>query len=301
MVVDAGDWKIEGCLLSASSRGIMGSDILVANNRCMLLLYLTTIQPLWPGDANPSWAEWPPGEPKNGGGFNGETQVPACENAMPQRGYVMYGLHARGVSKVTLDTCTIQGCVVAAAASGATDLQIDRSRIRWNQFGILGEETGHAIVRDTDMLDNVYGAFKCNEAKDVEGTTFSLLCCHVRGPLWAGEYRPLNFDEADNEVEPSKEEFTSGPGRHLLIPDEDPYQPGAGEWNSDWNTAPGFEWVPPLGEVAPENPNIDVPLSNARREAIVHSLTVEERNAPEVPPDPPQKAGFFDGDRGNDE
>ena len=41
-----------------------------------MLLYLTTIQPLWPGEANPNWAEWPPGEPKNGGGFNGEMQVP---------------------------------------------------------------------------------------------------------------------------------------------------------------------------------------------------------------------------------
>ena len=46
--------------------------------------------------------------------------------------------------------------------SGAADLQIDRSRIRWNQFGILGQMTGHAILRDTDLLDNVYGALKCN-------------------------------------------------------------------------------------------------------------------------------------------
>jgi len=36
MVVDAGDWKIEGCLLSASCRGMFGADILVANNRCMV-------------------------------------------------------------------------------------------------------------------------------------------------------------------------------------------------------------------------------------------------------------------------
>ena len=38
------------------------------------------------------------------------------------------------------------------------------------------------------------------EERDVEGVTFSLLCCHVRGPLWASDLRPLTFDECDNEV-----------------------------------------------------------------------------------------------------
>ena len=52
---------------------------------------------------------------------------------------------------------------------------------------------------------------------------------------------------------------------------------------STGKNAPGFEWVPPLGEDAPADPPIDQPLSAARREAIFHSLSVASRHAPEVP------------------
>jgi len=34
VVVEAGDWKIEGCLLAAASRGVMGSDVIIVRNRC---------------------------------------------------------------------------------------------------------------------------------------------------------------------------------------------------------------------------------------------------------------------------
>ena len=137
---------------------------------------------------------------------------------------------------------------------------------------------------------------------DVESTHFALYGCMVRGPLWASELRPGTdrWQDWDNEVLESPQEFTQGPGRHVAVPEFDAPQYGAGGWEIDWKNAPGFEWVPPLGEDAPADPPIDQPLSAARREAIFHSLSVATRPAPEVPRDDPediQPPGYHDGDR----
>jgi hypothetical protein len=72
----------------------------------------------------------------------------------------MLGLYACGVSKVSLDSCTLQGCVVAVRAAGEVDLQLDRCLLRWNQVGVLGAEAARPVVRDSELLDNVYGALR---------------------------------------------------------------------------------------------------------------------------------------------
>ena len=48
------------------------------------------------------------------------------------------------------------------------------------------------------------------------------------------------------------------------------------------------------------NRGIPVTPATWSREAVIHSLTVEERNAPAVPEDPEQKPGYYEGDRAND-
>jgi len=133
VVLEDGNWRIDRCLLSASGRGPVGTDIVRVAKFSTLLLQHSTIQLLSWDAPNPEWARWPQGKPANGDAA--KDLISAYENVCPQGGSVCYGLSTESQTKVVVDSCIFEGLGAAACIIQMSEVSFDRCLFRWNQIG----------------------------------------------------------------------------------------------------------------------------------------------------------------------
>ena len=271
--VHSGSWKFDGCVFAACGRGELATDIMILRGRATVVASQCTFECLRPDPAGPEWARWPPGLPSNAVGV-----FPIVVSPLPQNAYAGVGVDAGMRTRVMLDRCLLQGLVAGVLARDATDLSVDDSVFRWNQFGLVLNDAPHAVVRSCTFRDNVYAAFYLEDESSVEGCIFSVMASDIVGEVWGSEWRPARLDQRDLTHQQSAPEFIGpgAPGHHRFqrLDEEDDWMPGKGTWSfPDWEAGNCTDGYNPYKDVGGSGSTDGVG-------ALLKDLTIRRRNAP---------------------
>ena len=274
--VHSASWKFDGCVFAVCGRGEIAVDIMILRGQSTVVASQCSFEVLRDDDPSPEWARWPPGKPRDGTGI-----TPIDVSPIPQGGYAGVGVDAGMRTRVMIDRCLLQGLVCAILARDATDVSVDDSILRWNQYGVALNDAPHVVARTCTFKDNVYGAFYLEDEKSVEGSMLTIMMSDIVGPQWGSEIRPGHLDERDVAVSESAPDFIKpgAPGHHrfLQLYEENDWEPGQGSWSfPDWEAGNYTDGVDPYRDVDGKGPTD--PADGAG--ALLKDLTKRRRNAP---------------------